>query len=166
MSAVGNGWKIDVAFLGLAYIGFPCALVAAVLHESLVRALYWLRPLNPENPIRSIMFSPLDLTQQSSELAYGNPLNSLGIMDTSTFTIEFPIHLAEDRREYCLFHLRDLGAAVEQSGENSFVVSPHRLKELARIGHFLFHTHVASYTKVVAVSGAAELRASAYQVAA
>lgn len=84
-------------------------------------------------------------------------------MDISTFTIEFPIHLAEDRREYCLFHLRDLGAGVEQSGGNSFVVSCHKPKDLVRIGHFLFHTHVASYTKVVAVSGGAELRASAYQ---
>ena len=84
-------------------------------------------------------------------------------MEYSSFTIEFPEHLAEKHMEYCLFHLRDLGAMVDSLGGNRFFVSCHKPKELARVGHFLFHTHVASYTQVVATSGAAELRANAYR---
>lgn len=84
-------------------------------------------------------------------------------MEPSSFTIEFPEHLAVPRQEYCLFHLRDLGAAVEPLDGNRFLVSCHKPKELARAGHFLFHTHVASYTKVVAAFGNAELRASVYR---
>lgn len=39
-------------------------------------------------------------------------------MEPSSFTIEFPEHLAVPRQEYCLFHLRDLGAAVEPLGKS------------------------------------------------
>ena len=84
-------------------------------------------------------------------------------MDPSSFTIEFPEHLAAQPREYCLFHLRDFGASVEPIDGRRFLVSCHKPKELARVGHFLFHTHVAGYTQVLAVSGAAERRASAYR---
>ena len=87
-------------------------------------------------------------------------------MESSSFTIEFPEHLAGERREYCLFHLRDLGASVEPIDGNRFMVSCQKPKDLSRAGHFLFHTHVASYTKVVAASGEAKLRASAYRDAA
>lgn len=88
---------------------------------------------------------------------------NLAAMESSSFTIVFPEHLSPERREYCLFHLRDLGASVEPIDGNQYLVLCHKPKDLSRAGHFLFHTHVASYTQVVAVSGDAELRASAYR---
>jgi hypothetical protein len=85
-------------------------------------------------------------------------------MKVSSFTIEFPEHLAYKRREYCLFHLRDLGAAVEPSIDHEFVVTCSSQKQLIRVGQFLFHTHVASYTKVIAASGSAQLSADVYRL--
>lgn len=83
-------------------------------------------------------------------------------MEPSSFTIEFPEHLARDKRQYCLDRLTDEGAVVEPQGERVFRVVCSKTTQLTFVGWTLFHTHFADLCRVIATSGDAELRADAY----
>jgi hypothetical protein len=83
-------------------------------------------------------------------------------MEQASFTIEFPEHLPREKWQYCLTQLTDTGAAVEQETERVFRVICSKRKQLAHVGWALFHTHFSNLCRVVATSGEAENRASAY----
>jgi len=80
----------------------------------------------------------------------------------SSFTVQFPEHLAPEKRQYCLDHLGDTGASVQPQSEKVVRITCRKPTELARVGWMLFHTHFATFCDVIATSGSAEARASAY----
>jgi hypothetical protein len=83
-------------------------------------------------------------------------------VEPSSFSIEFHEHLPLERRQYCLDRLVDAGASVESKGERTFRIVVLKRGELAKVGWTLFHTHFSHLCRVIATSGAAEIRADAY----
>jgi len=83
-------------------------------------------------------------------------------MEESSFTLEFPEHLPRAKWQYILDQLGQTGASVEEQTEHRFLVTCSRDKQLAEVGWALFHTHFQDKCKVVATSGAAVAKASAY----
>ena len=80
----------------------------------------------------------------------------------SSFTIEFPEHVADEKKQYCLTRLEESGASVEQQSSRIFQVICRKPNELARAGWTLFHTHLRNACQIVGTSGMAEDRATAF----
>ncbi len=80
----------------------------------------------------------------------------------SSFTIQFPEHVAQEKRKYCLDRLGESGATVHLESENTFRIVCRKPNELLRAGRVLFHSHIRNICSVIATSGFAEHRASAY----
>jgi len=83
-------------------------------------------------------------------------------MPTSSFTIEFDEHVAEQKKKYCLDRLADTAAEVRELGERRFEIVCQRARQLAMVGWLLFQSHFAQLCRVTATSGIAEDRADAY----
>jgi len=83
-------------------------------------------------------------------------------MPTSSFTIEFDEHVAEEKKKYCLDRLADTAAEVRELGERRFEIVCARPRQLAMVGWSLFQTHFVQLCRVIDTSGSAENRASAY----
>lgn len=84
-------------------------------------------------------------------------------MSPSSFIIEFAEHISTEKRRYCLGHLVDLGAEVQDLGERRFEIVCYKPLQLAKVGRSLFQTHFAQLCKVVTTTGHAEARADAYR---
>ena len=94
-----------------------------------------------------------------------NPIaRAWGTLEPASFTIEFPEHLPRAKWQYCLDQLTSHGAQVQPESERAFRVVCEKPKPLAYVGWALFNTHFAQLCKVIATSGGAERRASAYPV--
>jgi hypothetical protein len=83
-------------------------------------------------------------------------------VEIAAFTIEFAEHLPAEKRQYCLDHLSNTGAAVERQTDRIFRVLCSKPNQLAHVGWALYHTHLANLCQVTSTSGGAEARASAY----
>ena len=84
-------------------------------------------------------------------------------MSESTFTIEFPMHLPIEKRQYMLDRLTtEIGVSIEKEGDHLYRVLCTRDSQVQHVGWSLFHTHYNSLCKVVSTSGAAVTKASAY----
>lgn len=83
-------------------------------------------------------------------------------LDSSAFDIEFPQHVPMGKREYWLNWVSEKGASVEQLSDNVYRFGCTRQKQLAYVGWAIYHTNLSHLCKVVAVTGGAEARASAY----
>ncbi len=53
-SALAGPWRIDVAFLGLLYVGFPCGLAAGSIHLGLLALSRWRRSSSSGAPNYSL----------------------------------------------------------------------------------------------------------------
>ena len=80
----------------------------------------------------------------------------------SSFTIQFPEHLAVDKRQYGLDRLSESGASAQPQSESVFEVVCRTPNELAKVGWTLFHTQFAKICSVIGTSGSAEAKSSAY----
>jgi hypothetical protein len=83
-------------------------------------------------------------------------------LEQPSFTIEFPEHLSEAKRQYCLDQLKNTGALVEPQSEGVFLIVCVRPHQLAHVGWALFHTQFQNQCRVISTGGGAEARASAY----
>lgn len=83
-------------------------------------------------------------------------------MEPSSFTIEFAEHITIEKQRYCLDPLAELGSEVKAQGERRFEIACPKPSELAMVGWSLFQTHFSRLCRVVATSGSAEARATAY----
>ena len=81
----------------------------------------------------------------------------------SSFTIEFPFHLDEGKRDYCLNRLREDGGEVEVLSTTTFRIRCATVRDVENVGRSLYHTMISGCCKVVGVSGVAVNRASAYK---
>ena len=84
------------------------------------------------------------------------------VHDASSFSIEFHAHVPLDRRQYCLTRLADTGATVETRNEQTATIFCSKPNQLAHVGWLLFHSHFNRLCRVVATSGEAQSKASAY----
>ena len=84
------------------------------------------------------------------------------LLEHPSFTIEFPEHLSEAKRQYCLDHLKNIGALVEPQSERVFLITCLRPQQVAHVGWALFHTHFQNQCRVISTSRGTEARASAY----
>lgn len=82
-------------------------------------------------------------------------------MTASTFTIEL-IAPRERDRQYVLDMLADDAFSVAPVNEATYVVACTKPSQLRKVGWLLFHTLVARFCTVIAVSGDAENSADAY----
>jgi hypothetical protein len=80
----------------------------------------------------------------------------------SSFTIEFHQHVPLERRKYCLTRLGETGAIVELHSEQSASILCLKPNQLAHVGWLLFHSHFNRLCSIVATSGEAQAKASAY----
>jgi hypothetical protein len=85
-------------------------------------------------------------------------------MMESTFTIEFPEHLAQAKLEYCLARLVESGSTLEHESERVFRIICSTPAQMRDVGWSLFHTHLADLCRVIGTTGKAEARASAYSL--
>src|ERR1700680_1678194 len=83
-------------------------------------------------------------------------------MEPSSFTIEFPEHVPYGKRQYCLDCLADDGGLVESQGDRTVQITCLKRSQWATRGWSLFHMHFSNLCRVIAASGAAEARATAY----
>jgi hypothetical protein len=83
-------------------------------------------------------------------------------IEPSSFTIEFPEHLAREKEQYCIDFLTNYGGSVEALAERRFRIVCSKRPVLAKVGWALFHTHFKDLCRVVAVSGSAENRKTPY----
>jgi hypothetical protein len=79
-------------------------------------------------------------------------------LEQPSFTIEFPEHLPEAKRQYYLDHLKNTGALVEPQSERIFLIICLRRQQLARVDWALFHTQFQNQCQVISTSGGAETR--------
>jgi hypothetical protein len=83
-------------------------------------------------------------------------------MERPSFTIEFPEHVKSEKSQYVLNELKSAGAEVEQHSDRTYLITCSKANHLNHIGWALFHSHFREVCRVIAVSGGAEARASAY----
>ena len=85
-------------------------------------------------------------------------------MNESVFTIEFPMHIPEEKREYVFNRLSsEIGVQIKKETENIYQIICFRDSQLQKLGWALFHTHYNSLCDVISTSGNATGKASAYQ---
>ena len=86
-------------------------------------------------------------------------------MNESIFTIEFPMHIPIEKREYLFNRLTsEMGVIINKESENIFDVVCSRDSQVKKVGWALFHTHYNSFCSVLSASGEAVSKASAYSV--
>ena len=79
-----------------------------------------------------------------------------------SFTIEFPVHLAQEKKDYCRFMIREDGGTIIEIGPNTWRIDCDKPKILNHVGWMLFNSVVAKHCRITETAGAAENRAGAY----
>lgn len=84
-------------------------------------------------------------------------------METGSFTIEFLEHFSASRYKVWLDLLKNKGARVEQQSERVFRIHCSNRAEIRKAGFLLLYP-MRDDCNVIATTGSAEARASAYQI--